>query len=54
MTEILYPLIHYQGVCHKCQKAFYYPGGDIFAKPKDKRKLKCVLCGYPEKIKEKE
>jgi hypothetical protein len=46
------PVIHYQGICHKCQKAYYYPGGDRFAEPEDKRKLKCVLCGWPEQIEE--
>lgn len=45
----LVPVIFYQGTCHKCQKAYYYPGGDGFAKPDDKRPLECVLCGYPVK-----
>lgn len=47
----LFPLIYYQGLCHKCQKGFYYPGGDRFAKSEDKRELKCVVCNYPERKK---
>jgi len=43
----LHRIIHYQGICHKCQNGFYYPDGDRFAKPDDKRKLKCTVCDYP-------
>jgi len=42
----VYPKIFYQGICHSCQRGYYYPAGDRFAKPDDKRKLKCVACGY--------
>jgi len=48
-AKAIYYVKTYQGVCHKCCKAYYYPGGDRFAGPEDKRPLECVLCGHGRK-----
>ena len=38
--------ISYQGICHKCEYGYYYPGGNSKLKPDDIQKLSCSHCGY--------